>query len=167
MGSNKPTRNFLITRTINAPRDLVFKAWTDLEDFKHWWGPKGCTIGICKMDVRPSGTLLYSIRMPDGGEMRGKFVYREILPPDRLVFVNSFSDEDGNIVRAPFDPMWPLQVLNTVTFSEQFGQTILTFLGTPIDATAEEWQTFDSFLDSMHKGFSGTFDHLEGYLAKK
>jgi uncharacterized protein YndB with AHSA1/START domain len=166
LASNKPTRNFLITRTINAPRDLVFKAWTDPDHFKHWWGPKGWSVGIWKMDVRPGGTLLYDLHSPEGLEMWGKFVYREILPPDRLVFVNSFADENGNVVRAPFSPTWPLQVLNTVTFSEQFGQTILTLLGAPVDATAEEWHTFQSLFDSMHFGFSGTFDRLDGYLAK-
>ena len=64
----------------DAPRELVFSAWSDPNHLRRWWGPKGCSIGFCNMDLRPGGQLLYSLRMPDGQEMWGKFVYREILP---------------------------------------------------------------------------------------
>jgi uncharacterized protein YndB with AHSA1/START domain len=159
-------QGFVITRLLDAPRDLVFSAWTDAEHLKHWWGPKGCRIGTCKLDLRPGGSLLYSMQMPDGAEMWGKFVYREILAPERLVFVNSFSDPDGNLTRAPFAPTWPLEVLNTLTLSEQFGKTALTLLANPVSATEQERELFDSFFDSLHQGFSGTFDQLAGYLRK-
>jgi uncharacterized protein YndB with AHSA1/START domain len=164
--THHPGQGFLITRAFDAPRDLVFKMWTDPEHMRHWWGPKGCTIGTCKMDLRPGGSLLYSLRMPGSPAMWGKFVYREILAPERLVFVNSFSDENGNITRAPFSPTWPLEVMNTLTLSERFGKTTLTLLGSPINATEEERRTFDSLFESMHKGFSGTFDQLADYMAK-
>jgi uncharacterized protein YndB with AHSA1/START domain len=159
-------RRFVITRTFNAPRDLVFKFWTDPEYFKHWWGPKGCTIGTCKMDLRPGGSVLYSMRMPGGPEIWGKFVYREILPPERLMFVSSFSDENGGITRTPLSGAWPLEIENTLSLSEQFGKTNLTFLGSPINATPQEWNAFESHLESLHQGFSGTFDQLAEYLAK-
>ena len=161
-----PQRSFLITRSFDAPRDLICKAWTDPECFKHWWGPKGSTMGTCKMDLRPGGTLLYSMRMPGEVEMWGKFVYREILPPDRLGFVSSFSNENGNVTRAPFSATWPLEILNALTLREQFGEATLTFLGSPLNATEEEWATFEASLEAMHKGFSGTFDRLAEYLAK-
>ena len=163
-GSNR--RDFIITRTFDAPRELVFNLWSDPNHLRRWWGPKGCTIGFCNMDLRPGGQLLYSLRKADGSEMWGKFVYREILPPERIVFVSSFSDPQGSIVRPSFNPQWPLEVLNTLTLSEQFGLTRLTLLGVPLNATAEEWDVFEGMLMSLHQGFTGTFDQLEEYLAK-
>jgi uncharacterized protein YndB with AHSA1/START domain len=157
-------RDFVITRTLDAPRELVFSAWSDPNHLRHWWGPKGCTVGFCNMDLRPGGQLLYSLRMPDGQEVWGKFVYREILPPDRLVFVNSFSDPQGNTTRAPFSPNWPLDVLMTLTLGEQFNLTTLSLIGKPLSPTADELALFESMLDSLHQGFSATFDQLASYL---
>lgn len=157
-------RDFIITRTFDAPRELVFDAWSDVNHLRRWWGPKGCTVGFCNMDLRPGGQLLYSLRMPDGHEMWGKFVYREILPPDRLVFVNSFSDPQGNVTRAPFNPKWPLEVLMTLTLGEQFNLTTLSLIGKPLNPTGEELDLFESMLNSLHEGFSGTFDQLAAYL---
>ncbi len=157
-------RDFIITRTFDAPRELVFAAWSDVNHLRRWWGPKGCTIGFCNMDLRPGGELLYSLRMPEGQEIWGKFVYREILPPDRLVFVNSFSDPQGNVTRAPFNSKWPLEILNTLTLGEQFNLTTLSLIGQPLNPTAEELELFESMLDPLHESFSGTFDQLQTYL---
>jgi uncharacterized protein YndB with AHSA1/START domain len=165
-GIHGSARRFAITRTFNAPRELVFKMWTDPEHFKHWWGPKGCTIGSCTIDLRPGGTARYSMRMPGGPETWGKFVYRQVLPPERLVFVSSFADPSGNIIRAPFSDAWPLEIENMLSLSEQFEHTNLTLLGTPVNATADEWSFFESRIESLHQGFSGTFDQLADYLAK-
>ena len=158
--------DLLITWTFDAPRDLVFSMWSDANHLRRWWGPKGCTIGFCNMDFRPGGQLLYNLRKADGSEMWGKFVYREILPPERITFVNSFSDPKGNTTRAAFNAKWPLEVLNTLTLSEQFGLTRLTLLGVPLNATEEEWDVFENMLMSLHQGFSGTFEQLNEYLAK-
>jgi uncharacterized protein YndB with AHSA1/START domain len=155
---------FAISRMFDAPRELVFSLWSDPNHLRRWWGPKGCTVGFCNMDLRPGGQLLYSLRMPDGQEMWGKFVYREILPPDRLVFVTSFSDPQGNITRAPFNPKWPLEILMTLILSQHFNLTRLTLMGEPLHPTAEELDLFESMLDSLHDGFSGTFDQLQSYL---
>ena len=161
----RPDRHdFIITRTLDAPRELVFDAWSNPNHLRRWWGPKGCTVGFCNMDLRPGGQLLYSLRMPDGQEMWGKFVYREILPPDRLVFVNSFSDPQGNITRAPFNTKWPLEILNTLTLGEQFNLTTLSLIGRPLNPTPEELDLFDSMTASLHEGFSATFDQLQAYL---
>jgi uncharacterized protein YndB with AHSA1/START domain len=156
----------VITRTFDAPRELVFKAWTESEHLKHWWGPKGFTFGVSKLDLRPGGVFHYSMRSPDGHEMWGKFVYREIVAPEKIVFVNSFSDEEGNTVRAPFSPTWPLEVLNTLTLSENEGKTTLTLRGGPINATEEERKTYEAGFESMKQGFGGTFDQLADYLAR-
>ncbi|MFC4766492.1 SRPBCC domain-containing protein [Effusibacillus consociatus] len=158
----------VITRTFDAPRELVFKAFTQSEHLQHWWGPKGFTMNVAKLDLRPGGIFQYSMRSPEGHEMWGKFVYREIAEPEKLVYVSSFSDAEGNTVRAPFSSIsstWPLEVLNMLTFTEHEGKTTLTMRGGPINATEEEIKTFESMLESMQQGFAGTFDQLADYLA--
>jgi uncharacterized protein YndB with AHSA1/START domain len=156
---------FSISRTFDAPRDLVFKVFTESEHLMHWWGPKGFTWVSGRLDLRPGGTFHYCMRSPDGHEMWGKFVYREIVPPERLVFTNSFSDDQGNTIRAPFNAQWPLEVLNNVTFAEQAGRTTLTVRGCPVNATEEERKTYDASHKLMEQGFSGTLDQLADYLA--
>jgi uncharacterized protein YndB with AHSA1/START domain len=93
---------FVITRVFDAPRDLVWKAWTEGERLARWWGPKGCTIRVIKFDLRPGGVFHYAMRFGPAPEMFGRFVYGDIEPPQRLVFINSFSDAAGGLMRAPF-----------------------------------------------------------------
>src|SRR5438309_11815285 len=88
---------FVVGRVFEAPRELVWQAFTEPERMQHWWGPKGFTVIASKMDLRPGGIYHYGMRAPDGSTMRGKFVYREIVRPERMVLVNFFSDEPGNI----------------------------------------------------------------------
>ena len=156
---------FVIKRTFAFDREVVFASFASPEAKSQWFaGPAGWQMLVRNMDFRAGGQLLYSLRMPDGQEMWGKFVYREILPPDRLVFVTSFSDQEGAVTRAPFNPKWPLEILNILTLSEHFSQTRLVLMGEPVNPTAEELELFESMLDSLHEGFSGTFDQLAAYL---
>ncbi|HKQ78766.1 MAG TPA: SRPBCC domain-containing protein [Blastocatellia bacterium] len=157
---------FVISRVFDAPRDLVFKAWTEKERLTHWWGPKGFTMRSCKLDLRPGGVFHYGMRAPNGAEMWGKWVFREVLAPERLVFVSSFSDEEGNTVRAPFSFDWPLAVLSTVTFTEHEGKTTITMRALPLNAMETERQSFESMFESMKNGWTGTMDQLTDYLTK-
>src|SRR5947208_4343205 len=117
--SQAPTeKEFVISRLLKAPRDLVFACFTDPEHMKQWWGPKGVTIIASTMDLRPGGFYHYGMRTPDGSAMWGKFTYREIEKPSRIVLVNTFSDEAGGITRHPLAPTWPLQMLSTFLFEE-------------------------------------------------
>jgi uncharacterized protein YndB with AHSA1/START domain len=168
---DKPTdksgeQPFVITRVFNAPRELVWKAWTERERLMQWFGPKGFTMPIAKLDFRPGGTLHYCLRSPDGTEMWGKFAYREIVAPERIVLVNSFSDEKGNLTRHPFSPTWPLEMLATTTFAEQGGKTEVTLQWLPLNATEEERKTFDTSHEGMRQGWAGTFDQLAEYLKR-
>jgi uncharacterized protein YndB with AHSA1/START domain len=157
-------QEFVITRIFDAPRDLVFRACTEPDRLSHWWGPKGFIWVGCTMDLRTGGVFHYCMRPPGGQEMWGKWVYREIVPPERIVFVSSFSDAHGNTVRAPFNPAWPLEVLNILTLIEQAGKTILTLRGEPLDATEMECTTYNEGRPSMRQGFAATFDQLDEYL---
>lgn len=161
-------QDFVITRTLNAPRDKVWKAWSEADSLAQWWGPKGCTIRIVTFDFRPGGVFHYAMQFQPGHDMFGRFVYRDIAAPERIVFINSFSDIDGGITRAPFPQLkdlWPLEVHNTLTLSEENGKTTLTLRGRPINASEAETNAFIGMFDSMKQGFGGTFDKLEEYLA--
>src|SRR5713101_4948827 len=140
-GSNAAERDFVISRVFDAPRDLVWKAFTEPARMKHWWGPKGFTVIASKMDLRPGGTYHYGMKAPDGSAMWGKFVFREVAAPARMVFINSFSDEAG-------------------------GKTKLAIRWSPHNATTEEQKTFDASHDNMRQGWGGTLEQLTAYLAK-
>ncbi len=160
------SKDFIISRVFDAPRDLVWKCFTEPERMKQWWGPKGFTVVAAKMDLRPGGIYHYGMRTPDGHTMWGKFVYREIAAPERLVFVNTFSDETGGITRHPMSPTWPLEMLSTFTFEElPGGKTKFTIRWSALNAADEEQKTFDSSHDSMRQGWGGTLDQLGAYLA--
>lgn len=155
---------FVIERTFDAPRALMWKLWTDPAHLARWWGPKGFTVGHCKVDLRPGGIFHYGLRAPDGQEIWGKFVYREIVAPERMVYVVSFSDADGGITVHPLNPSWPRQILSTTAFVEKDGKTTVTVRWSPFEATRKEVDTFEAGRESMRQGFTGTFDQLEAYL---
>ena len=162
------TKPFEIARVVDASRDKVWKAWTEAERLKHWWGPAGFKVHTCKVDLRPGGTFLYGMTAPDGADMWGKFIYREIRPQERLVFVVSFSDANGGEARHPWNASWPLRIHSVVTFEEQpGGRTKVSVQWTPAEGSSEtERKAFDEGRDSMKQGWGGTMGQLTGYLSK-
>ena len=152
--TEKPTaiKPFVIRRTFDAPRDRVWKAWTDRDQLMKWFGPKGFAMMTAKLDLRPGGTFLYCLRTPDGQDMWGKFVYREIVPQERIVLVNSFSNAAGGITRHPFSATWPLELLSTSRFTESAGKTTVAIEWLPLNPTAEELNTFNTSHESMTMG---------------
>jgi uncharacterized protein YndB with AHSA1/START domain len=161
-----PVKEFVITRELDAPREAVWKAWTNAESMKQWWGPKGCTILQCKMDLRPGGVFHYCMRYLNNEAMWGKFVYREITAPERIAWVSSFSDENGGVTRHPFSETWPLELLSIMTLSENEGKTTLTLRWAPIAPSDIERETFNGGHDSMRQGWTGTLDQLTEFLAR-
>ncbi|WP_188455735.1 SRPBCC domain-containing protein [Virgibacillus oceani] len=155
-----------ITHTVNASRELVFKVFSESEHLKNWWGPKGWRFTVSHSDFRPGGRFHYSQKPADGDVMWVKFVYHEIIVPEKIVYTSYFSDKDGNIVRAPFNENWPLETLNTLTFKEDGGKTTITAIVAPgASATENERKTFEESQDMVHEGFSVTFNQLEDYLS--
>jgi uncharacterized protein YndB with AHSA1/START domain len=110
-------RELVITRIIDAPRVLVFKAWTQPEQVACWWGPQGFTTISCKMDIRPGGAYRVCMRSPEGVDHWKQGVYREIVPPERIVFTFAWEDADGNPGH---------ELLTTVTLAEHGTKTRLT-----------------------------------------
>lgn len=157
---------FVIEKVINAPCDFLFRVWTEPEHLMHWWGPEGFIMDVCQVDLRPGGIFHYQMKSPDGADMWGKFVYHDIIPPEKLVFVVSFSDAEGNNTRHPLSATWPLEILNTFVFEEQHGKTKMILRGIPFNANPEEQKTFEEGFSSMNQGFSGTINQLEEYLLK-
>ena len=104
----------VLTRAFNAPRELVFEAWTDPKHLAHWWGPRGFTTRILEMDVRPGGAWRYVMRGPDGNDYPFDGVYVEVIEPERLVF-------DGSIHGSPEHRVW-----TEVAFTEHEGKTEVT-----------------------------------------
>jgi uncharacterized protein YndB with AHSA1/START domain len=152
----------LITRVFDAPRDLVFKAWTDCERLMRWWGPKGFTTPLCKIDLRPEGVFHNCMRSPEGRDYCGKGVYREIVEPERITYTDFFVDEEGNPVPSTYygiSPDWPQETLVTVTFAEDQGQTMLTLQHSLGSVPASEG-------DLCQQGWNESLDKLAGELAK-
>ena len=158
------TKDLVITRTFNAPRELVFKAFSEAERMGKWWAPPGMTIQVVRFEFRPGGMFLYCSKN-EQFEMWGRFVYGDIAAPERIVFISSFSDKDGNITKSQFHPVWPLEIKNTMTLTEADGTTTMELRGGPINATAEEIQTFEDNAANMQQGFKCVLDQLEAYLA--
>ena len=157
--------SFVITRVFKAPRQKVWDAWTKPEQLARWFGPKGTTTTVKTHALRPGGVLHSCLTSPNGGTMWGKFVYREVAEPSRLVWVHSFSDEHGNVTRAPFfDGKWPLELLTVVTFEDDPAGTSLTLTWTPLNATEIERQTFAGNMASMNQGWGGSFEVLDSFL---
>ena len=162
------TEPFLITREFDAPPALVWKAWTERERFAQWFGPKGIKMSLRTFDMRPGGMCHYSLTTPDGKEFWGKAVYREIVPPTRIVWINSFSDADAGYARHPFTKdKWPLELLTTITFAAKGARTEVTVRWIPYESDEEERRAFDAARGSMSTGWGGTFEQLTGYLASE
>jgi uncharacterized protein YndB with AHSA1/START domain len=146
----------------------VWQAWTEPERLAQWWGPKGATIRVAKHELRPGGIFHYAMQFQPGRDIWGRFIYREIAAPERLVFVSSFSDADGGITRPPFPQLgddWPMEILNTLAFAGRGGRTTLTLRGCPINANEEGRKAYASMIGSMQHGYAGTFDKLAEHLA--
>ncbi|HTV37985.1 MAG TPA: SRPBCC domain-containing protein [Xanthobacteraceae bacterium] len=144
-------RELTITRTFDAPRALVFRAWTDAEHLAQWWGPKGFTNPVCEIDARVGGTLRIHMRAPDGAVYPMKGEIRELVAPERLVFTNIALDEAGNHV---------LEGLTTVTFIEEGAKTTMT-LRTHAKAVVDYAA---AYLEGMEAGWTQSIDKLATYL---
>ena len=161
-------RPFVITRVLAAPLELAWRAWTEREHLSRWFGPKGVSITQSTLELRPGGLFHFAMRQPDGSLVWGKWVFREIVPQERLEFISSFSDEKQGTTRHPFNGEWPLETLSTVTFANHAGighGTVVTVTWLPINASEAERQAFAAGHESMTQGWSGTFEQLREYIA--
>lgn len=156
---------FIISREFKAPRELLWRVWTEPQHLQVWLGAKGTTTTFPKFELRPGGIQHHCMTTADGQQMWGRADYREIEPPAKLVWLTSFSDAAGNIVSHPLAPTWPRQMYSRADFSEKDGRTTVTIIWLPFDASEEEWATFEAQRAGMTQGWSGMFDQLTAYLS--
>ncbi|MES2774433.1 MAG: SRPBCC domain-containing protein [Bacteroidota bacterium] len=158
-------QQFTITRTFEAPMELVFQAFATEAALAEWWGPVAAPIDVISLDFRPGGKFHY--RMNGAQVHYGIFRYTEITRPDTITWINSFADEKGEIIKPPFEGLdIPREILNKITLTEVNGITTLKLVSEPNNASENEIDTFYAITDSMQKGFGGTLDQLEKYLQK-
>lgn len=150
---NPLEREVTITRVFDAPRELVFQAWTRPEHLMRWWGPHGFTTPVCEVDLRVGGAWRILMRFPDGNEHTAHGVYREIVPPERLVFTNIALDKDGDRL---------LEGVTTVTFADLGSKTKLT-LHTRMTGLVPY---APRMLEGMEMGWSQSLERLGAYLAE-
>ena len=156
----------VITRVFDAPRHLVWKAWTEPEHLMRWWGPKDYTSPACAMDLRVGGQYLYLMRSPDGRDYWSTGVYREIVPLKRIVSTDSFSDADGNVVPAIFYGMsgdFPLEMLLTVVLEDEGDKTRITLrhAGVPEGPMIERtWAGWNESLDKLEESLITVVEKL-------
>lgn len=146
-------RAVTLTRVFDAPRDLVWRMWTDPAHMARWWGPHGFTNPVCEMDVRRGGTLRIDMRAPDGAvyPMTGTFV--EVVPRERLVFIAFAQDSDGTTA---------LECPTTVTFADADGKTRVTVHAHAVGLTAAA----PGMLAGMDAGWSQSLDKLAAAIAQ-
>ena len=155
----------ILTREFNAPRQLVFDAWTQPEHLKNWQFPqKGFICEYVTADIKPGGASLHKMITPNGHEMWLLTKYEEINPPESLVFRQYDSNEAGDILPNTHMPNWPKEMRATVKLEEVDGKTKMQFIWEPIDPSKEEAEAFAAARSQLGNGWGGGFDQLTTYL---
>jgi uncharacterized protein YndB with AHSA1/START domain len=151
----------VITRVFDAPRERVFRAWTEPARLLRWWAPTGFTTPFCTVDLRPGGVFRYCMRSPEGRDYWGRGVYREIVEPERIAYIDSFTDADGNPVPPSHYGMssdFPSETSVTVVLAEHADRTTLSLQHSMGSASAAE-------RDMCQQGWNQMLDALAAYLA--
>ena len=157
--SQQKAQDLVITRIFDAPRELVWKAWTEPEQVMRWWGGKTITSPACKIDFRVGGKYHFCMRMPDGQDVWSTGVYKEIVPLERIVKTDSFADAEGNVVQGSYyglEEDFPLELLMIITFEDLDGKTKMTLrhqgmpTGEMAEMTKQSWsESFDKLAESL------------------
>ncbi len=153
---------FVLDREFNAPRDLVWRAWTDPEHLQRWYGP-GVETVIHKFDLVPGGVWLNEMKMKNGSSFQ-KALFKEVHATEKLVWHHYNTDADWNIAQNPMMPDWPRILLTEVTFSENGGKTNVRLSQVPLEATAAEIACFAQMKDGMAGGWGGGYAIIDDIL---
>ena len=155
---------YVLERVFEAPRELVWKTWTDPELLPRWYGPNVETI-VHRLEVKPGGLWLGEMRW--GGKSNYQRVeYTEVAPPERLVWLHAVSDADWNVIANPMMADWPRVLLTTVTFEEDGERTKLRLTWVPHEASEAEIACFAAAIDGMDKGWAAGMELLAELLAE-
>jgi uncharacterized protein YndB with AHSA1/START domain len=160
--SNLPT--YVLERVFDAPRELVWKTWTDPKLLPRWYGPGAETI-IHRHELKPGGLWLSEMKWGSKSK-HDRIEFTDVAPPERLVWLHSPSDKNWNIAPNPMMANWPRVLLTTVTFEEAGGQTKMRLTWVPHEASEAEIACFAAALDGMDKGWVAGMDLLADLLAE-
>lgn len=160
--SDLPT--YVLERVFDAPRELVWKTWTDPELLPRWYGPQVET-EIHSLDLAPGGLWLLEMKMASGSSYQ-RVEYTEVVPPERLVWLHAMSDADWNIIANPMMPDWPRVLLTTVTFEADGDRTRLRLTWLPHQASDAEITCFAAAIAGMDKGWAAGMELLAELLAE-
>ncbi len=155
---------YVLERVFDAPRELVWRTWTDPQLLPRWYGPNVETI-IHQLDVKPGGVWLNEMRW-DGRSNRERMEYTEVTPPERLVWLHSVADEDWNIATNPMMADWPRVLLTTVTFAEDGERTKMRLTWAPHEASEAEIACFAAALENLDRGWGAGMVLLEELLVE-
>ncbi len=164
MTNDSDDLKFELTRTFDVAPEQLWQAFTEARHLENWWGPTGgCEVK--EIDVRPGGRFHYCQTTPQG-EMWGLFVYRDVDRPNRMDYVSSFSDSEGNVARAPFSDLYPLEIMNEARFVAEDGgaRTRWEMRAWPHEASPEEEDFFRNMRTGMRGGYGAVLDGLAEYL---
>jgi uncharacterized protein YndB with AHSA1/START domain len=155
-----------LARLVDAPRELVFRVWTEAEHLAQWFAPRRVDIPFCRIDPRPDGAIHFCHRTQDGMEVWVRGIYREFVVPERLVFSLWFVDAGGAPAPHPMFPDWPTDasMLTTVTFVDIDGKTQLTVQQALVPGAAQANDTFARERDAARAGWIETLDRLQEYV---
>lgn len=158
---------FEIERTFPVAQERLFKACTRVEELQKWMAPPGMTVLKAEQNLKPGGHYHYGLGSGQGNEMWGMVTYKEITPNSRLVYLQSFSDPQGNLTRHPMAPHWPLEMVTVFDFiPEGAKQTKLKISWIYAGTDDAEGETFRAAHASMNGGWTGTLDNLGAFLAR-
>ena len=146
---------YILDRVFDAPREMVWRAWTDPELLSRWYGPGVETI-IHKFDLKPGGMWLNEMKWGDNSH-RSKIVFQEVVPEEKLVWHDSPSDSEWNIISNPMMADWPRVILTTVTFEDMGSQTKVRLTWVQFEATEAELACFAGAVDHMGKGWESGY----------
>ena len=145
-------REVKLTRTFDAPRSLVFKAWVDPKHLASWWGPHGFTNPVCEADAKPGGAIRIDMRAPDGAVFPMTGTFHEVTPPERLVFTSVAVGEGGKTL---------IKAMNTVTMTERDGKTTVTLDARVLELAPE----FAEAAAGMEEGWSQSLERLAAHVS--
>lgn len=158
-------KEFTLTYSFNAPQKLVFDAFSDANALGEWWGPVESKTTVVKLDFREGGIFHYKMEA-HGKATFGRFLFKKIAPHHTLEFTNAFADKHANVVPAPFDLNFPLEIFYKLKFTESGGVTTINLHARPVDADGSQYHVFNSINDSMVNGFNATFEKLKIYIRR-
>lgn len=153
---------YVLNRTFDAPRERVWRAWTEADLIARWYGP-GVESHVHKLDLRDGGVWLHEMRM-GAMSMYQRMDYVRVQPPHKLVMTMSNADADWNVIKSPMMENWPETLLTTVTFTESEDGTDMRLEWTPFESSEAEIAMFAASIGALDQGWDKGMEEMSAIL---